>query len=316
MKNTNKKFLYIISTQAGKGKPTKYIELIKEIIDNTEYKDSYKILNIEKAGQIKEATRNFANEHKSNAHIFVCGGDGSLQEAAQGIYKTNANLGVFPMGTANDFCKALYGNIDIKKLIHESINFQPKKFDLGLINGELFINITSFGFDSLILNETYELLEKNPKLGGNAYFLAIIKSLFSKNYINIKYRLENENEVLEGEGEFTLGAICNMRYYGNGFMPCPNASPFDSVFDICYIRRLGNFEMMPLILKYRKGQHTEHKSVINFQAKRGYIESDEPFFANYDGTLLKDKRLEFEIIPKAINFLFPKDYNFSKFKEV
>src|SRR3989338_10136931 len=39
--------------------------------------------------------------------VVACGGDGTIREVVNGIYKSKSALGILPMGTSNDFAKHL-----------------------------------------------------------------------------------------------------------------------------------------------------------------------------------------------------------------
>src|SRR5580698_3045467 len=47
------------------------------------------------AGQVKQAIKDGCDT------VFACGGDGTVHDVVQGLVRSNAALGIIPLGTAN-----------------------------------------------------------------------------------------------------------------------------------------------------------------------------------------------------------------------
>ncbi len=79
--------------------------------------------------------------------IVVAGGDGSIGEVINGIAscwngkdKFPANLGIIPLGSANDFVFALGLPLDIREAVQVIANGNTKSVDLCKCNERFFIN--------------------------------------------------------------------------------------------------------------------------------------------------------------------------------
>lgn len=300
------KYLFILSSLAGGGKSLKLKDKIIRTYKDLNLLDSLTIIETKYYNHAKDAALEFAKENGSNGVIYVCGGDGTINEVAVAIYGTETAIGVVPLGTANDFSKTIYENSDINSIIEKTPFPRIRPIDLMNVNGNLCINITSMGFDTKVLKYAYHFLEINKKLGGIAYFLGVFKALFGKKYDSLNYEFVDSNgETISGSGDIIISTICNGTHYGNGFNPAPDAKIDDGLIDICLVDNLKFLQLLPLIPKYRNGTHTEHKKVKMLKVKSGMIKTNsENIIANIDGEIFYSDTIEFKIIPSAINFAF------------
>ena len=78
------KILMIVNPKAGKGKITKYVEKIKDNLEEKKYS-----LEIEYTSLEKNATEIVKGYHSYFDIVLVCGGDGTLNEVIEGLVYLN-----------------------------------------------------------------------------------------------------------------------------------------------------------------------------------------------------------------------------------
>lgn len=288
------KTIFLISTKAGSissdldsnirqiySKANKDVQIYK-----TQYKD-----------HLRELARSFSDE---DCIIYVCGGDGSLNEVASELINKNAILGLIPLGTANDFSKNFrYDNFNIEK----TLNPKTMYCDIIKVNDFYSINILSFGLDTIILANTYKILEKFPFLKVNAYLIGILKSIFNFENLDLDIKLNlSDGTVFNIDNSFILGAICNGSYYGGGFNPSPNSNISDGVLELVLAKKMNLFELAKTIPKYKRGTHINHDKIDLYSITGGEINSKSEFLANVDGNIFKSKNIKFDVLKKAIKF--------------
>ena len=83
--------------------------------------------------------------------IFVAGGDGTLNQALNGVASVPGGLartiiGVIPIGTGNDFARALGFADDIEDTLDLLASSTPAAIDVGVVNGHHFLNVSAGGF--------------------------------------------------------------------------------------------------------------------------------------------------------------------------
>lgn len=309
-KSEKKRFIFIMNPTAGKHQS---LELKEKIINEFEQKgisDQCIVRFTERPLHATELAREYALLYGNDAIIYACGGDGTINEVANGIVGTDAIMSVIPAGTGNDFVKSLYSNRNTAYIIDNILNYQIKRIDTATLNGRTFVNISSLGFDTIVGDKAKRIVAKAKFLGGGAYFLAIFVCLFGKNYSRMKYHFETVDEqnneiIYENEVDFVLAAIANAQYYGGLFHPCPMADMSDGYIDICIVDRLSSLKILSMIPKYIKGTHLNESVVTLYKVKKGVIEGvGEDLLVNCDGESFVKNRVELQVFPNSLNVAY------------
>lgn len=105
--------------------------------------------------------------------VAVCGGDGTLAEAATGLAGTTTPLAIIPRGTANQVAH----NLGIPRALEAAVDVAvfgvASTIDLGRINDRAFALVAGAGFDAAVMQSaTRELKER---WGFGAYVYAAMK---------------------------------------------------------------------------------------------------------------------------------------------
>lgn len=309
--------LFIISDRMGR-KQSKLARHIAHFIESRQEIDA-KLVVTQHKQHLQELTENFAWKAPDGI-VLVAGGDGSLSEAANVLANagTGTALGAIPYGTGNDFCKTLYHGFKLDDFLDNLPRAEVRPIDLMLLEGDIHpwgqdtmsldqvysLNVTSFGFDSHVLNSTYELLKRHPKLKRTAYFGGVLMNLF-----NLKSReLELNCDGLSFTRDSLLLALCNGGFYGNGFNPAPLADLEDGFLNYCQADAMLLHKFLTLVRPYRNGS-VEGRSGIHmgqFQSFSVRPVDGEPVIANYDGELFTTRELQVSVVASKLPFAFVK----------
>lgn len=300
-----KEYLFIISTKAGSGN-----EKLKNLIESEMKKQNMGSITIKETkheNHAKEMADEFSREKGISGIIIVCGGDGTLNEIANVLAGRQTAMGVLPTGTANDFSKSLYKDLDIERILQNFRKGFVSPIDLIKIKlsegkEQYCLNVLSFGFDTLILKEAYNILEKHPKLKARAYYAAIIKSLVKINHYPYELDYIFKDKKSHRKSEYILGALCNGSFYGNGFQPNPQGKLNNGEAFFVLLEKVAKIKIPPLILKYKKGRHIHSKDITNFKTERGSISSPENILCNIDGEIYNTHSIEWTVEEKILPF--------------
>lgn len=247
-------------------------------------------------------------------YIICCGGDGSLNECANGIMNQskqnkvleNITLGVLPMGTGNDFIKTISSPSNANDLKELIIRDQFKQIDLGLARfqdrdqkplSRYFINITDIGIGGVVA----EKLSRSSKMLGSylTYQMSIVSSL-------MKYKKQPITVTADSfsySGEVMNFIVANGKWFGSGLGIAPDADPADGQFDIVILGGLGLKEYIRHQSNVRKCEKIIHDEIKYFRAKKIAIRSEQKLPIDMDGEFVGYSPLEIEVIPCAIRFL-------------
>lgn len=294
---TKRKILFIINPVAGKGKTIEVLPKLKELLEIYKNEITAEIKISSRVGEISEIT----NEHYSSGfrEFVAVGGDGSLSELLNGLVfptKEPVTVGIIPMGTGNDFVKNIYNEIDIDKILNSIFINNKKSIDIGKVNNHYFINVSSFGIDGPIIEDTEKFKKILP--GKSAYLYSTLKAGMTFKASKVKVSTPTESY----EGSMLLIAIGNGKYFGGGMKICPDADLSDGMFDVCLVNDVSKTKFLRNISKIYSGRLGEIKEVKYLRTNQlTIVVQGKDYLINVDGNLVGKTPVSVSLIKKAIN---------------
>lgn len=292
---------FIINPNAQSGKAVEHWEKIRKICHerNIEYRYVY----TKYPGQMTEIVhRHTANRNPK--HIYVLGGDGSFNEAVNGLQNPDVHTITFlPAGSGNDLARGLGfpGNpSEFFDQLTKNDDYEEKTIDLGAAyfteKGEpkkhLFAVSSGFGFDADITKGTnrspLKKILNRIGLGKLTYLIIGIKSLFAWKPQEARLWIDDAQEPIILP-KFLFMATHVHPYEGGGFPFCPDAENGDGLIDLCIVNGLGLPRIFPLIPLAKFGKHKGCKGVILTKCKKARIQVDTPVSFHTDGEVHEDQ---------------------------
>lgn len=221
--------------------------------------------------------------------IVAAGGDGTVHEVANGLLTAVGEggrpaLGVIPVGTGNDFVKALGGVMSRARAYDVLADGEVRHFDVGRVEWEggceFFVNGMGTGIDVEVVRQ----IERLPRLPGVvSYLLGLLRALARFRAIPLRITWDGERR----HQKVHMIAIGNGACIGGGFYVCPNAVPHDGRFDLCIVDELSLLQIARLLPRVMRGTHEGQPMVQMRQAVEIEIEAagDAPLFFQMDGEL-------------------------------
>jgi diacylglycerol kinase family enzyme len=187
-------------------------------------------LDTEAKGHAIELCREAAAAHYDVVVAF--GGDGTVNEAANGLAGSRTALTCLPGGSNNVVAKLLGIPTDVvdatEQLLHAADRWAPRTVDLGIVNGRYFTFAAGMGLDASVV----ERVDSNPALKkrfGPFYFAGSAISVFLRKYVVNQPRLEIEvdGRTVGGVSLFIQNAE-NYTYFNSRPVPLVEGARFDS----------------------------------------------------------------------------------------
>lgn len=235
--------------------------------------------------------------------IIAVGGDGTLNEVVAGVseFEERPKLGLIPMGTTNDFARAVKIPRDINAAVDIIIKGDSIPVDVGLSNDRYFINIAAGG---RITELTYEVPSKlKTMLGQLAYYLKGIEMLPSVKAT--KMRIEYDGEVFDDEAMMFLIGLSNS--VGGFEKLAPDASINDGKFTVFILKKCNVAEFVRLVTLAIRGDHLKDPHVIYTKADEVKVTSDNRVLINLDGEYGGDAPTVFKNLKRHIELFVPID---------
>jgi diacylglycerol kinase family enzyme len=118
--------------------------------------------------------------------VVAFGGDGTVNEAANGLAGSETALTCLPGGRVNVYCRMLGIPADVvdatEYLLGLAGDWRPRKVDLGIVNGRYFAVNCGVGLDAAVVQE----VDAHPRLKtrlGEYYYAAVGTKTFSRRYL-------------------------------------------------------------------------------------------------------------------------------------
>jgi diacylglycerol kinase family enzyme len=141
-------------------------------------------VDTEARGHATELCREAA--HEGYDIVVAFGGDGTVNEAANGLLGSPTPLSCLPGGSANVFGKMLGIPGDpvdaTEHLLAMADDWRPRKVDLGVVNGRCFTFASGLGLDASVV----ERVDANPRMKarfGPWFFTWVAVTTFLKRYL-------------------------------------------------------------------------------------------------------------------------------------
>ncbi len=248
-------------------------------------------------------------ERSEALRVYACGGDGTLNECANGAAKReNVAVTHFPTGTGNDFIKSFGRDAALFSDLDALLEGEVRPLDLIDCNGRYGLGICSVGIDARIGGDVHKY-SRIPLIGGaTGYVTSLVVNIFK----GINQELDISVDGRHYTGPRALLCACNGSFYGGGFNPIPEAEPDDGVIDFLIAERVSRIGFLRMVGRYAKGRYRELKVITRERGRVMELQSREEMAVNVDGEILRDRRVRMEICPGAVNFLFPKGAAFLK----
>ena len=253
--------------------------------------------------------------------IIACGGDGTINEVANGILETGADveLGILPSGTGGDFRRTLNLPTEIREIGRTLREGKTKKIDIGRVtfqdfSGETvsryFLNVSSFGLSAAIIENVKTTTSlnwlPNASVRGKASFaLSTLQEVLDLNFKTVRVKMDEKDEKQLNTINF---CVCNARFFGGGMKIAPDAKVADGAFDVVNIGDIKTAKILLNAYKLYGGTHLSLPEVKSTLA--GKIEvspvGNEDIHIEIDGELLGKLPAKYEILPNVLKIRVPK----------
>jgi diacylglycerol kinase family enzyme len=127
--------------------------------------------------------------------VVAFGGDGTVNEAANGLAGSDTPLSCLPGGRANVYCRMLGIPADVvdatEHLLAMADDWHPRRVDLGRVNDRHFVFSAGVGLDASVV----EVVDAHPRLKarlGEWYYAWVATRTFNRRYLFRPPRFEAE----------------------------------------------------------------------------------------------------------------------------
>lgn len=309
----NKSWQVILNPNAGSGKGRRDKDKIKSVLDHSGL--LYNLYESEFEGHTVELSKELAINGAT--HFIVAGGDGTLNEAVNGIFSGKNNqctdivIGMIPVGTGNDWIRTFGIPDDYHSAMDIILKNHTVVQDVGWIEWQhqktnfsrYFVNIAGFGFDAMVALRANKL--KNQGLSG----LRVYLESFVWSYFNFKPAeaivLIDHKQVKVNLFSISIGIG---KFNGGGMMQVPDANPFNGHFHVTVIRNLSIWGILTNFRKLYDGRFVQDYRVSTHVGEKVSLTAMQILSGEADGESIGTScNFKLQIIPHQLRVIYGED---------
>ncbi|HSP22903.1 MAG TPA: diacylglycerol kinase family protein [Planococcus sp. (in: firmicutes)] len=294
-----KKAMFILNPSSGKEKAKDYAHQVEKTLEEMGYS-----VDTRETQKAKDATE-FAAEACEKEYDFVVamGGDGTINEVVSGLAEQEHHplFSLIPLGTVNDFARALNISLDPPEAIEALKTGSEKWVDIAKVGDHYFMNILALG---QVAESTYEVSpEQKTKLGAFAYFIEGLKAITKDTEQH--FMIEHDQGAFEGEAKLVLVALTNS--VGGFEKLAPEALTDDGLLHLYIIKNAALPAFIRIAGNMMTGKLDNDPAVEVIKTTKVSIRTNEPLYCNIDGDEGCATPFVIEVLPRHIRALVPPD---------
>jgi diacylglycerol kinase family enzyme len=253
--------------------------------------------------------------------VVAFGGDGTLNEVANGMAGTDLPVAILPGGSTNVVCRTLGMPNDVvdatEHLLSLADDWQPRKIDLGKVDDRYFVFACGAGIDASVVKR----VDRNPTMKGNAgpyyYSWAGISSFYRKYLVNpVRMRTQVEGrEPIEGVTTIIQNSDPFTYFASRPIRVCEGIAIDDGTLSMAVLKRAAQRDMPTLInrLFSESRPAAQHRQVAHFDdvtsatvetVSKNKDGSPRPLPLQVDGDYIGERdRIELGVDPAALTVI-------------
>lgn len=227
--------------------------------------------------------------------IVVAGGDGSLHAVVAALHRrhelADRTLGLIPLGTGNDFARALGIPLDPGSAAAALVGGTPRRLDLIVDElGGVVVNSVHAGASAQASRRGERWKHRLGPFGVGILGYPIGALMAAVRPPFVRLRIEADGEVVSDMDQHILMiAVGNGTSVGGGTELTPDADPADGKLDVMVSFATGPIERLAYVWQLLAAEHEQREDTLTLRATQVTV-SGEDFFLTADGEISGPER--------------------------
>ena len=239
--------------------------------------------------------------------VLVAGGDGTINEAAEGLLGSEVPLGILPGGTANVLATEMMLGSRMERVAARLGHCRPCRIAVGHVTCEggsvsrHFLLMAGIGLDAHIVYRVSGPLK--AATGKFAYWVAGW-SLLGRRLAEFPVEVSGLNRTC------SFALVSKVRNYGGDFEIAREVSLFDDRFEVVLFEGPSTLPYVKYFgaLMLNRLQGMKGVTVLRAQCLRLLAPQDRRVYLQIDGEFAGHLPAEIRIVPDALTLLVPPEY--------
>lgn len=240
--------------------------------------------------------------------VLVAGGDGTINEIANGLVGSNITLGIIPLGTFNNIAGMLSIPLDIEKAIEIIKIRRIRKIDVGMVttlageklsNPFYFLESSGIGFDAHIQKHV-----KKIEQGRMMHVFSLLNDLLKFTTERIEIKTDTQSLSIKT----SLISIANGPFSGANLDIAPHAKLNDHMLNVV-IYKMSKWELVRYFLMMRITKRKDLRRLKSIKTTEVEVSTkSHKIPVHADACLFGTTPVKYKIKPNALNVIcgFPR----------
>jgi len=233
--------------------------------------------------------------------VLACGGDGTLNEAINGLAGSNTALAAFPAGTVNVWAREVGIPSDPVKNAALLWEGERRSVDLGRAGDRYFLLMAGIGLDADVAAQVTR--PEKRRWGPLAYLVRGVVT-------GMRWPLQRmwimlDDKLIRRRALFAV--IGNTRLYGGVANITHHAVADDGMLDVCIFGGKGIGEKLAHAARLAVHLHTRAPTVEYYRAHQITLVTRPKVQVQVDGDAIGQTPMQFSSVPGALKVVVPKD---------
>lgn len=236
--------------------------------------------------------------------VVAVGGDGTMNEVADGVAGSPTRLVLIPHGTGNVFAREFSLPESVEECLDLLSSGKTISVRMAMANDRRFVLLASAGFDAEVVERMHHR-QKNL-LGIAAYFLAGARHL-------LRYQ---PTLWLEFPGRERVEAqaviLARGKKYGGNVTIAPGGDISGGTFQVIALLRKGRWSIVKFALDALRGKHPASPHVLIRESPSLFVRCAIPSACQVDGEYLGPLPARFTVTDALVRIVVPKEFPFGQ----
>jgi len=239
--------------------------------------------------------------------VVAAGGDGTINEVAEGMLHSQVPLAILPGGTANVLAMEIGAGGNVERVARRIDEWQPRRISVGHLccdGGRVsrhFLLMAGIGLDAQIVHDVDPGLK--AKAGKFAYWVAgwgLLGRSLAEFYVDVAGR----------QHKCSFALLSKVRNYGGDFEIARSVSLPDDQFEVVLFEGRSSLRYIKYFTGVALNRLTGMQGVSVLRADRVVIScpEDSSAYVQIDGEFAGLLPAEVRIVPNALTLLTPPEY--------
>ena len=236
--------------------------------------------------------------------ILVAGGDGTINEVANGVIGSSVPFGILPGGTANILAYEMGLAGTMEAVARQVAGWVPRRISAGLLTADggashrYFLMVAGVGLDAHIVSQVDPDLKRMQ--GKLSYWIAGLGELGRE-------LEEFDARVGESSLPVTFALASRIRNYGSTVVITPEAGLQRDDFAMALFEGRNAFRYLTYLggVITNKLEGMEGVTLLHARSAEFRPRGDEPVYVQVDGELAGALPAKIEIVPDSLTLLMP-----------